>query len=250
MASAYAQNRFCSASDFQSCKSCTQLDSAIDLKNPDAGDYYRGAEWNGLYTAYILNCQKVATKLLKAGANPSSGGSSGSMILTVADKWPHKNKKINEAWASLLLASGANVNMPLNWRDGQNTKQLLKEETWYNPSYPDLLSLFEHDSLPISQSRTAPQKPSGNKQANSGYLKRDLSEDSNKKLTYCLLPKAQYGRYSSFDGGKSAALLLQKGCPSEYMVWVDSCTAEGSSEESCVAKAAIMAQVAIKMFNK
>lgn len=141
--SASAQSRACSPSDFQSCKSCAQLEAAIDLKNPNAGDYYRGAEWNGLYAAYVLNCQVIAAKLIKVGANPSSGGTSGSMIMTVAGKWPHNNKKINKAWASLLLASGADIDSPLNWRDRKSTREVLAEESWYKPEYNDLFSLFQ-----------------------------------------------------------------------------------------------------------
>ena len=72
--SAWAQERTCSSSDFQSCKNCAQLGSAVDLKHPTAGDYLRGAEWNGLYSAYVLNCPVIGAKLIKAGANPSAAG--------------------------------------------------------------------------------------------------------------------------------------------------------------------------------
>src|SRR5260221_604652 len=140
---ACAQGAYCSKTDFQSCKSCIQLEAAIDLKNPDAGDYFRGAEWNGLFSAYFLNCPIVAAKLISAGANPSSGGSSGSMILTVASKWPHNNKKINAAWAALLLVGGANMNSPLNWQGKQSTKALLAGELSYKRDYFDLFILFQ-----------------------------------------------------------------------------------------------------------
>ena len=133
----------CSISDFQSCKTCAQLEAAVDLKQPTAGDYYRGAEWNGLFSAYRLNCPIIAAKLIKAGASPSSGGSSGSMILTVASKWPHDDKKINDAWAALLLSAGANMNAPLKWREGRSTKEVLAEESWYKPDYFDLYILFD-----------------------------------------------------------------------------------------------------------
>lgn len=140
---ALAQDRSCSASDFQACKSCAQLEAAIDLKNPTAGDYYRGAEWNGLFSAYVLNCPIVAARLIRAGANPASGGSSGSMILTVASKWPHNDKKINDAWAALLLTAGANMDSPLKGRANQSTKAVLAEETWYKPDYFDLFVLLQ-----------------------------------------------------------------------------------------------------------
>ncbi len=140
---AFAESGSCSALDFQACKSCGQLEAAVDYKQPSAGDYYRGAEWNGIFAAYVLNCPVIAAKLIKAGANPSSGGSSGSMILTVASKWPHDNKKINEAWAALLFTAGANMGTKLAWRDGRNTKEVLTEESWYKPDYFDLFVLFQ-----------------------------------------------------------------------------------------------------------
>ncbi len=142
--SAWAQGGSCSTSDFQSCKSCEQLEAAVDLKQPTAGDYYRGAEWNGLFSAYVLNCPIIAARLIRAGANPSSGGSSGSMILTVASKWPHNNKKINDVWAALLLAAGANMDSPLKWRENKSTKDVLAEESWYKPDYFDLFVLFQN----------------------------------------------------------------------------------------------------------
>lgn len=140
---AHAETRICSTSNFQACKNCGQLEAAVDYRQPSAGDYYRGAEWNGLFAAYVLNCPVIAAKLIKAGANPSSGGSSGSMILTVASKWPHNNKKINDAWAALLYTAGANMNTKLAWRDGKNTKEILSEENWYKPDYFDLFVLFQ-----------------------------------------------------------------------------------------------------------
>jgi hypothetical protein len=135
--------RYCSTSDFQACKSCRELEESVDLKQPSTGDYYRGAEWNGLFSAYVLNCPVIAAKLIRAGASPSSGGSSGSMILTVASKWPHNNKKVNDSWAALLFAAGANMEAPLKWREGRSTKAILAEESWYKPDYFDLFMLFQ-----------------------------------------------------------------------------------------------------------
>lgn len=132
----------CSSGDFQKCKTCSQLETAIDWKKPKTGDYYRGVEWNYLFTAYYLNCPVIGAKLIKAGANPSSGGSSGSMIMTVAGKWPHNNKKVNDAWAAILLAGGANMKTRLEFRDG-NTRSVLKEDSWYKPDYQDLFALFD-----------------------------------------------------------------------------------------------------------
>ncbi len=143
MPGAWAQGGSCSSSDFQSCKNCVQLESAVDLTQPTTGDYFRGAAWNGLFSAYVLNCPVIAAKLIKAGANPSSGGLSGSMILTVANKWPHENKKINDAWAALLLVAGASTDSRLKWRDNKSTKDILAEESWHKPDYFDLFVLFQ-----------------------------------------------------------------------------------------------------------
>jgi hypothetical protein len=74
--------------------------------------------------------------------------------------------------------------------------------------------------------------------------------DVDKALTECLLPKAQYGQYSSSDGGKSAEILLEKECTGEYAAWVEQCQKAGDTQENCVVKSAIIAQTAIKAFNK
>ncbi|MGA2989546.1 MAG: hypothetical protein ABSD88_03645 [Candidatus Korobacteraceae bacterium] len=71
-----------------------------------------------------------------------------------------------------------------------------------------------------------------------------------KQLIYCLMPKAQYGQYSSYDGGKSAASLLQDACPSEYLAWVNNCKRLGTSERQCILAAAVTAQKVIKSFGK
>lgn len=138
-----AQERSCSSSDFQSCKSCTELESAIDLKRPYLGDYYRGALWNGLFTAYVLNCPVIGAKLIAAGVNPASGGSWGSMVMTVSSKWPHDDKKINEAWAALLLASKVSIYSRIREMKNKNTKIILQEQSWYEPDYFDIFMLFQ-----------------------------------------------------------------------------------------------------------
>jgi hypothetical protein len=91
--------------------------------------------------------------------------------------------------------------------------------------------------------RTA-ETPANRTSRDSSHTKVD------EKLRTCLMPKAQYGQYSSYDGGKSAASLLQDACPTEYLQWVQACTASGETRESCVRKAALIAQMAIKLFNK
>ena len=138
----YAQTRECSVSDFQSCKSCAALAAAVDYKKPNSGDFYRGAEWNGLFASYVLNCPIVGAKLIRAGANPSLGGQSGSMILSVSSAWPHKDKKANEAWAALIFAAGANLKQPLKY-EGRKTSAEIAREQSFKPTYPELFMLFE-----------------------------------------------------------------------------------------------------------
>lgn len=133
----------CSTSDFQSCKTCGQLEAAVDLKKPESGDYYRGAQWNGLFSAYVLNCPIIGAKLIKAGANPVSGGTNGSMIMTVANKWPHNNKKINDNWAAILLVGNASMDKFIKERDHMSTRKIVKEDSSYKPDYFDIYTLFE-----------------------------------------------------------------------------------------------------------
>lgn len=95
----------CDFRDLQRCNSCDELQTIIDPKNPDDGEYYRGAYWNGLYAAYRLNCQAAAKTLLDNKANPNLGGASGSLLYSVASSWPHKDEKINKQWANLLSNS-------------------------------------------------------------------------------------------------------------------------------------------------
>jgi len=70
------------------------------------------------------------------------------------------------------------------------------------------------------------------------------------RLMYCVLPAAQYGQYSSYDGGKSARTLLLNQCPREFLNWVDACLARGDSNANCNLKAMLIAQFGIKQFGK
>jgi hypothetical protein len=75
------------------------------------------------------------------------------------------------------------------------------------------------------------------------------SHDLDRDLVQCLWPEAQYGKYSSFDGGKSAGELLSK-CGEQWSAWMKECQSSGQTEERCVTQSAIIAQVAIKQFGK
>ncbi|HBT7661924.1 TPA: hypothetical protein MCW73_001441 [Klebsiella pneumoniae] len=107
---ATASSLQCNKDNFNACKTCEQLSKAIDLKEPNRGDYYRGALWNGLYTSYVINCPVVAEKLLSHGAIPSYGGYMGAMGAVLTGKWPHNNESINLSWADLLIKHGLDVN--------------------------------------------------------------------------------------------------------------------------------------------
>lgn len=108
--SSAASSLQCNKDNFDMCKTCEQLSKAIDLKNPNHGDYYRGALWNGLYTSYVINCPAVAEKLLSHGAIPSYGGYMGAMGAVLTGKWPHNNEAINLSWADFLIKHGLDVN--------------------------------------------------------------------------------------------------------------------------------------------
>jgi len=69
-------------------------------------------------------------------------------------------------------------------------------------------------------------------------------------LFECLAPKAQYGEYSSYDGGKSAGELVTRKCFDESEAWIKSCHSTGDSEDICLAKALGIAQLVIKQFGK
>lgn len=107
----------CSTEDLQSCKTCPEIAAAVRGKDPNAGDYYRGAFWNPLFAAYVRNCQSLGQTLLAAGANPSFGGQQSSMILTVSNRLPHNSETVNKQWASMLVNSGASVDVKLPYTD-------------------------------------------------------------------------------------------------------------------------------------
>jgi hypothetical protein len=78
-------------------------------------------------------------------------------------------------------------------------------------------------------------------------------DDANRELSQCLMPEAQYGRYSSFDGGKSAEQLLEKKCAKQYLAFMRACNGSiggEDQEKKCVVIAAIAAQAAIKQWGK
>lgn len=69
-------------------------------------------------------------------------------------------------------------------------------------------------------------------------------------LSYCVVPTAQYGQYSSYDGGKSPGNILMEKCGNEFLAWKKSCMADGGTEDSCLAEGFVYAQSALRRFNK
>lgn len=139
---AIAQENRCSSDNFQGCSSCQALEAAVDYKDPNKGDYYRGALWNGLFAAYRLNCPLVGYRLIDSGATVVNGGLYGSMILTVSSKWPHEDKKINESWAAMLLLKGAKLGSYYNAPKYMNSKDAVAEYS-FEPDYFDIYALFD-----------------------------------------------------------------------------------------------------------
>ena len=126
----------CDILDLQRCSSCAALAQTIDPQQPDLGEYYRGAYWNGLYAAYKLNCQSVAKTLLDHQANPNLGGTLGSLFFIVAKAWPHNNHAINRQWLELLL----HYQIDLDWKNpwtGKSARAIVDEKV-LPISYPDI----------------------------------------------------------------------------------------------------------------
>lgn len=87
-------------------------------------------------------------------------------------------------------------------------------------------------------------------QAKQSASASETSKEATRKLSYCLLPAAQYGHYSSYDGGKSALKMLTDECQNEFIIWSENCEAQGTPSKDCNMQAAILAQFAIKSFQK
>lgn len=133
--------RSCNVDDLQPSNTCRALAKVVTNAEPDNGEYLHGAQWNELYTAYVHDCYSVAEGLLKRGANPNWGGSLGSMIISVSDKWPHNNKAVNQKWASLLIKYGASARKPVPLED--KPPQAILQEFEMKPDYPDIWARFQ-----------------------------------------------------------------------------------------------------------
>ena len=88
------------------------------------------------------------------------------------------------------------------------------------------------------------------RETNSNQPARKPDTPQDKVFSACLSRNASKPAYTSFDGGKSARALLEKDCPNEYLAWVESCIKAGDKQNSCVLKATILAQRALKLRNR
>ncbi|MBU1235405.1 MAG: hypothetical protein KJ634_05330 [Gammaproteobacteria bacterium] len=70
------------------------------------------------------------------------------------------------------------------------------------------------------------------------------------KLSYCVVPAAQYGQYSSYDGGKSAGTILLDKCTNEYLTWKESCLADGGTKDGCLLAGLAYTQTVLRSFNR
>jgi hypothetical protein len=76
-------------------------------------------------------------------------------------------------------------------------------------------------------------------------------QDITRRLNDCLQPKIQHGHYFSDDDGRSAETLLDQ-CPSEMDKWTKWCQLDSKDDDrtTCAVKVIVLAQTAIKQFNK
>ena len=130
------RGQVCRLSDLQSCASCPALGKVLNFSKPDAGEYYRGAFWNGLFAAYRLNCLSLGEDLLKHGANPNLGGASGSFLATLVQAWPHHDVKINRKWVDLILKYPVDAKWRNPWTDESAEEIISNQEVAVD--YPDL----------------------------------------------------------------------------------------------------------------
>jgi hypothetical protein len=101
----------------------------------------------------------------------------------------------------------------------------------------------------IDAARTAPLP---NLDTSPPEVAQEMTQDpgpQTKAFTDCLISKAQNSQYSSFDGGKSAMQLLGD-CPDQWKEYVDACMRSGDTDGNCTVKSAVIAQAALKLFNK
>ena len=148
--------------------------------------------------------------------------------------------------SSLLVTSARNTcGSPLfQYMTGPQGRSNEEASAFLNATAQDVLG-----RIPGLEQNAAPgniDRP----QTNSNQLERKPNPPEDKIFSACLTKNASKPTYTSFDGGKSARALLETDCPDEYLAWVDSCIKTGGRQNSCVLKAAIRAQGALKLRNR
>jgi hypothetical protein len=89
-------------------------------------------------------------------------------------------------------------------------------------------------------------KPTGREQ-----LALTPESTASDQLMYCVNPEAQYGTYSSFDGGKSVGKILEGKCRPQYLTFLHTCAAEDNqTQDKCILAAMVSAQLALRNFGK
>lgn len=112
------------------------------------------------------------------------------------------------------------------------------------------LELDRQDALQKNSIQATQQTSSENEVKLTKEQAEKAMDSITNKLSQCVLPAAQYGQYSSHDGGKSVLKILGEKCPSEYHEWINVCIATGLTKEHCNLNVAILTQVGIKSFGK
>lgn len=74
-------------------------------------------------------------------------------------------------------------------------------------------------------------------------------EEASRKFLQCVMPEAQHGRYSSYDGGKSIEKILTK-CGSQELAVTDACVADGSIRKDCWLANIVITQRILRDFGK
>lgn len=114
---------------------------------------------------------------------------------------------------------------------------------------PVFCSVNKISPIPATVTANEPPKrtpPLSNKLAASSSKTKSLFDT----LSYCVVPAAQYGQYSSYDGGKSPGIILMEKCSNEFLAWKKACITDGGTEDSCLTEGFVYAQAMLKKFNK
>jgi len=154
----------------------------------------------------------------------------------------------------LLLTASAIIALPL-------TVDLLEERfniaipRWLRVAGVIVLFLAAGETLPPTKDTTPTIAPSTETATQPSAPAPPVVAPANvesgalKAFSECLQSNAKDGQYSSFDGGKSALLLLAA-CYDPWKAYVDACVKSGSTGEKCDLASTAIAQVTLKWLGK